>query len=71
MDISDKNEIAIEMLRIPEFWCRAKLATGLAAAYRKGVLKELLDEWGVAAYAQRRIMESIRAHWLDKVAEIE
>ena len=44
-----------------------KLATSLAAAYHTGVLKDLLDEWGVAGYAQRRIYESIRAHWLDRV----
>ena len=67
---SDKNDIALEMIGKPEFWCRAKLFRSLRAAQKAGVLDIVLNEFDEFDDDDRDkiieiINEHLRIYWHD------
>jgi hypothetical protein len=56
-------ERAYDVVRRPEYWCRAKLFTALEAARVKGVLREVLDEMEISTQQADAIERHLVKHW--------
>jgi hypothetical protein len=59
----EETEWAFDVVRRPEFWCRAKLFQALEAAHQKGVLEECLSEMDIPDDVAERIAAHLIEHW--------
>lgn len=59
----DESDQAFELVKRPDFWCRARLFHALRAAQQSGVLEEVLDEMDIPAHTKERIHQHLELYW--------